>query len=730
MVQEFTTKVTYKDLYDTIGSSNLKNNDFVSYFDGVKGTGKDINVSSWTKTDKNTFGTDTKVETGNGVLTQVFVDNDKDLVTVAVINTYLAKATSDYSTKNDKVSLEVYGIKTDSDGQYVRNEGTSGTTKTIPVYGEDVAAAEGLKEDDIVLVTVAGKEIKTIASAETVKDTAINNFKKTDYLTAGGTKYEYAKSATYKTDVLDAYDDNNMKDTTYNVYLDQYGYAIGVEIVDGNDNYVFVAAYENYKSILSDAKTDATAIFTDGTSKNITVKVESKLDWDPDGDPLENTWYTYTTDKNGVYTLKPVKTAIAAGVKVAQGHDDTDGKKIDKSHVTLTVGSGTHVYGNDDTVYIDAKVKNVNASGVAKQITGVTSVYTGVKNIKAELVPSANISNPPAPYTGNEEAGGAYVLYKDNGYIIAAVIRADKLSSSDNYVFVTDTVSYEGYDKDADEYTWSVEGIRNGEKVTLTEKGDSLDVLEDFKSKDNINQFYKFYYDADGNVMDKDPIVFVDDAADQNNKTTAVKYVSHFNDETSGTNYDKEDVELLWQPMDTNYKLKMVGHTLYVKDTGAKDYGIDIAPNAKAVLKDKLDGKKYTEYFDSETGNVKAAIDELENVSFNGALYAVMKDGVAVSIIIIDDDPHTGNKVDGKPSGVTGWTGTVDVDGRNVVVKSATALAGNEKKCASAAVAALYEAGYEVTKQNTGVSPWVFTAKNIKTGTDGIEFTVTYVQIV
>ena len=49
--------------------------------------------------------------------------------------------------------------------------------------------------------------------------------------------------------------------------------------------------------LLSDAKTDVTAIFTDGTSKNITVKVESKLRWDPTGKPLHNTWYTYTTRK-------------------------------------------------------------------------------------------------------------------------------------------------------------------------------------------------------------------------------------------------------------------------------------------------------------------------------------------------------------------------------------------------------------------------------------------------
>lgn len=44
-------------------------------------------------------------------------------------------------------------------------------------------------------------------------------------------------------DVLDDYDDTNMKDTTYNVYLDAYGYAIGVEVVEESSNYLFLTAW-------------------------------------------------------------------------------------------------------------------------------------------------------------------------------------------------------------------------------------------------------------------------------------------------------------------------------------------------------------------------------------------------------------------------------------------------------------------------------------------------------
>ena len=37
----------------------------------------------------------------HGVLTQVFLDTQDDEITVAIINTYLAKAAEDYDEKND-----------------------------------------------------------------------------------------------------------------------------------------------------------------------------------------------------------------------------------------------------------------------------------------------------------------------------------------------------------------------------------------------------------------------------------------------------------------------------------------------------------------------------------------------------------------------------------------------------------------------------------------------------
>lgn len=636
LVEEFTTKVTYKDLYETIGSSNLKKNDYVAYIDGVPATGKDATVTSWTKSDKNTFAS-----TGNGVLTQVFVDTDNDLITVAVINTYLAKATADYSAKNDKVTFEVFGVKT-SNNEYVKDAGKDGSSKTgVVVYGEDIAAVTELEKDDIVLVTLANKEVQTVSDIETVAGVEITNFKQGDYLTADGTKYDYASTATYKKDVLDQYDQSNMKDTTYNVYLDEYGYLLGVEIVDEVKNFVFITGYESFKKVLSNATTEANAIFLDGTTATITVNVDDDLKgsdgkaWDNEnGEPLENAWYSYSVDKKGNYDLEIVPTT---GSDERQDHDNsTNGKEIDKSHVSLK-GSNQIAYGNEETVYLTAKVKTINS---AKQITKAESVVIGVKNASFKLTVEDN-----AP-------SGAYYLYDEDLYIIAAVVVGKNNATSDNYVFATSTVNYEGYDKTADEYTWTVEGIRDGEKVVLTEVGSKQEYLDAVKAK----TFYKFSYDANGYVVDEPETITWDEKNDLDGDTYAVKFVDVFNSTAAG--YDKNDVELVYHRTTAGLNtLTMTGHTLYFYNSKTADYSLDIAPDAKAVLIYTMDGKEYTEYFDSASGNVKAAIDELESTSFNGNIFAVMDDGVVTSIIIIDETKHTGTSVEGNGNVSTTVTG-------------------------------------------------------------------------
>ena len=60
---------------------------------------------------------------------------------------------------------------------------------------------------------------------------------------------------------------------SYNVYLDPYGNAIGVELYEGTLNYVFITGYDRTGSNISIKTADAAAIFLDGTMDTITVNV-------------------------------------------------------------------------------------------------------------------------------------------------------------------------------------------------------------------------------------------------------------------------------------------------------------------------------------------------------------------------------------------------------------------------------------------------------------------------
>ena len=82
MVEEYTTSVSGKELYDVVGKTAFDKYDFSAYVDGKD----DDFYKQISKNNKD----DVDV-TDNGALTQVFVDSDAEEVVVTVINTYLAK---------------------------------------------------------------------------------------------------------------------------------------------------------------------------------------------------------------------------------------------------------------------------------------------------------------------------------------------------------------------------------------------------------------------------------------------------------------------------------------------------------------------------------------------------------------------------------------------------------------------------------------------------------------
>ena len=108
LVQESTEEVTGLDLYSLLGKSTVEDYDTTVYIDGVSDA--KVNSAVFTAADMNKNNKDGVGDTDDGVLTQVFVDTDDKEVTIAIINTYLAIADSDYNEKKEEASFDVYGL--------------------------------------------------------------------------------------------------------------------------------------------------------------------------------------------------------------------------------------------------------------------------------------------------------------------------------------------------------------------------------------------------------------------------------------------------------------------------------------------------------------------------------------------------------------------------------------------------------------------------------------------
>ena len=123
-------------------------------------------------------------------------------------------------------------------------------------------------------------------------------------VTSNGTKYDASYQALYSEDVLDLYDNSLLTDTSYNIYLDPYGYAIGVDLFEGELNYVFITGYNLNESSISVGNATAAAIFLDGTMKEITVDVSAtnknidKLDGSNSNDTGDGVYYDLWSTSN------------------------------------------------------------------------------------------------------------------------------------------------------------------------------------------------------------------------------------------------------------------------------------------------------------------------------------------------------------------------------------------------------------------------------------------------
>ncbi len=692
---EYTDKVTGRMLYDLLTKGVIENYDFEIAIDGVNTgdagargilTDLDGDESYFTTSSLVRSNTDGVGRTGKGVLTQVFVDDSKDVekVYIAVINTYLAIADKDYDAKRDEVTLTGYNM--DKKGSiYIKDEDDD---DKLIVDGEDFAI-EDVKKDDKFLVTVADGSVQSMIKPEVLSEVTINAFKRDTWVNADGTQYDHATTARYDVEVLDQYDNVNMKEVTYNVVLDKYGYLIGLELNEKANQYVFVTGTDDGESNLTAKNANVNVIFLDGTMDTIVVNTrDSVVDWKAGGKNASqvNTWCTYSKNSNDVYTLKEVgydstntATSYKFPKKIAQSAMDAnpatfdintknvslDGSKVRFDDTTVDaanpngwVGDFTRVYGNDDTVYINTEMEEITVKDGGKKmviVKDVDSVTTGVKNVDFTVV-----NHTKTAAAGHEEcaANEAYILYNKDGYIISVVtLAADDKGTSAQYAYITGDVKREEY-LGNDEWKWTQDAIINGKKVELTEVDDSsawLDTTE-------IGNWYEVRFNSKGDVAGLKENVPVAGVADTRPSTevnniyfdfTKDRFINDMNEIVNAVNgkngYESSKTVLLFVDYCTNNTgthvaadsaradLSFKNGTLYT-DT-AQTEGFSVSPNVNVVL--ALAAKNHGDAFDDVDDNytgytgVETALKNLDKSAdkFDGFLCAVIEDGAATSII-------------------------------------------------------------------------------------------------
>jgi hypothetical protein len=257
-------------------------------------------------------------------------------------------------------------------------------------------------------------------------------------------------------------------------------------------------------------------------------------------------------------------------------------------------------------------------------ISGVDEVVTGVKNAAFTVFGFADVKAALANNNLTDAATGVYTLYKDNGYVIAAIVVGESDTVSKNVAYVHSTgVSSESYDTATKTWTWTRDVIIEGVEVELVESNDTgLSVLKNLRTAG----WYEVKYDA------KD---FVKKAAllSDNN----VDYVDAIAEAVASVEADEETIIVDIAASTNKYELK--GNTLY--DRTNDELGFLVAEDVKVVLK-QTNKNKTTTTFDEGVKALEATLADLnEATTVNYAFDAIVENGFATVVIIVDNVADT-----------------------------------------------------------------------------------------
>ena len=622
----YTSSVEKQDLYDLVGSdvyADLKSGDadFTVVVDGVD---QDAKLSDYiVKNNDDDAGKDVIKK---GATTEVFIDDDSNDVVIAVINSYVAQVDGDYDKNDEELDLKAL-------------DGTELPADDTTLSADDFDYLDTYSDEDYVLVTVANKEIKTIALAETVEG-KVTGYTQKKNVTVDGTKYEYSKNYTKAVDEEMKYDLNE----AYTVVLDANGYVVYSDASDSTEDYVYVAKLAETGGAKGNLEADA--YFIDGTNEVIVVDNDEDFVV-KDLDAASGVWYAFDKKSNGKYELTAVKS------------DDQKTGTPSKDDTITTNGKATVDYGastvkaNNDTIFVVNDDDDI-------------TVYTGIKNV-------------PDVTAGSKDANVAVVM--DGSYADVVYIGGDDLSvsgDSDDRVYVLESKPDAKVDSDDNKY-YEYDAIVNGKIDTIKAGSDSI--FKEIGLYENISYDSDNYVDravlVDGTDSDKEDFMVYTDVTKITYKggvlslgegkdvVLADKYTIFVNDDGDGKTATPSSLEKNFNATEYNstvfvfeddkdeaveiyvYKVKDAGKVEDVEKVDAKiksvkmwaDGGFNIVMNQKAEqdtnftveLQQRVDGKYVsvtTKKVTLEKDATSVSDGDNKFVLESGKVYKVVVNGV------------------------------------------------------------------------------------------------------
>ena len=466
----WTDRVDKDELYDAVTRSvvdDLESGDWTMdyYVDGVRTAVDEDDISSYIDRNSSEKINDGQ-DTGNGSLTELYVDDDEDKVTVVVIYTYVFQATEDYNESSEDVNVAAAGD-------------TEISLDSYDLDGDDFNIQD-VVEDDYLLITASHTssssryEVQSVAIAELVTG-EVTAYGAGDDVTIDGTTYSYAIT-TNSDGVKDEITSTGGQTT---LVLDQYGYIIAVDDTVVGGNYAFIADTD---TSLGNA-VDAYAYFSDGSYGAISLRRVA-------GSSSSSTmaaaagWYTYSVNSSSQYTLTEVSGSYETVDNLNNNHqgadDYADQQILSNGSATLPIDlGGETVRANERTVF------------VIVDTDGDVSTYTGVSNAPDIVVAE-----------GNDEPIEIGYVYRDNNnnyasYVFISVEDAnanvDSSTEDDTYIFLLDQDSQRD---DGDESYYVYNAILDGTETEVETDGtyDSMKLYTKVRadsSTDRITDMYE-----------------------------------------------------------------------------------------------------------------------------------------------------------------------------------------------------------------------------------------------